>query len=86
MPDSFTHLHVHTHFSFGIGASSPETLAEAAAKRGFSGLACTDTNGVPPESMALLEGLDVLVLDALRTRPHVTHFSLDEAIEEESEQ
>jgi phosphoribosyl 1,2-cyclic phosphate phosphodiesterase len=41
---------------------------------------CTDTNGIPPESMALLEDLDVLVLDALRKRPHVTHFSLDEAI------
>lgn len=42
---------------------------------------CTDTNGVPPESMALLQGLDVLVLDALREEPHVTHFSLDEAVE-----
>ena len=42
---------------------------------------CTDTNHIPPESMALLEGLDVLVLDALRPRPHATHFSLDEAIE-----
>jgi DNA-directed DNA polymerase III PolC len=42
----FTHLHVHTHFSFGIGASSPETLAQAAAARGFTALACTDTNGV----------------------------------------
>ena len=42
---------------------------------------CTDTNGIPPESMAQLEGLDVLILDALRMRPHVTHFSLDEAIE-----
>ncbi len=42
----FTHLHVHTHFSFGIGASSPEALATAAAARGFSALACTDTNGV----------------------------------------
>lgn len=42
---------------------------------------CTDTNGVPPESMALLEGLDTLVLDALRARPHTTHFGLDEAIE-----
>jgi phosphoribosyl 1,2-cyclic phosphate phosphodiesterase len=41
---------------------------------------CTDTNGIPPASMALLEGLDVLVLDALRHRPHVTHFSLGEAI------
>jgi len=42
---------------------------------------CTDTNDIPPESMARLEGLDVLIIDALRIRPHVTHFSLDEAIE-----
>jgi error-prone DNA polymerase len=42
----FTHLHVHSHFSFGVGASSPEVLAEAAARRGFGTLACTDTNGV----------------------------------------
>jgi phosphoribosyl 1,2-cyclic phosphate phosphodiesterase len=42
---------------------------------------CTDTNGIPPESAAQLQGLDVLVIDALRTRPHITHFSLDQAIE-----
>lgn len=42
---------------------------------------CTDTNGIPPESWPLLEGLDVLILDALRHRPHATHFSLDEAID-----
>ncbi|HEX7376936.1 MAG TPA: MBL fold metallo-hydrolase [Pirellulales bacterium] len=41
---------------------------------------CTDTNGIPDESWPLLEGLDVLILDALRPRPHATHFSLDEAI------
>lgn len=41
---------------------------------------CTDTNGIPGESWRLLEGLDTLVLDALRYRPHTTHFSLDEAI------
>ncbi len=41
---------------------------------------CTDTNEIPPESMAQLEGLDVLILDALRFTPHVTHYSLDEAI------
>jgi phosphoribosyl 1,2-cyclic phosphate phosphodiesterase len=42
---------------------------------------CTDTNGVPEESFSLLQGLDVLILDALRPRPHPTHFSLQEAIE-----
>lgn len=41
---------------------------------------CTDTNFIPPESRPLLEGLDVLILDALRPAPHVTHFGLDEAI------
>ncbi len=41
---------------------------------------CTDTNEIPRESWPLLEGLDVLVLDALRDRPHVTHFSLEEAV------
>lgn len=41
---------------------------------------CTDTNQIPSESWPLLEGLDILVLDALRDRPHVTHFSLEEAI------
>jgi len=41
---------------------------------------CTDTNEIPPESMRLLEGLDVLILDALRHRPHQTHFGLEEAI------
>ena len=41
---------------------------------------CTDTNSIPAASRALLEGLDVLILDALRPRPHSTHFSLDEAV------
>lgn len=42
---------------------------------------CTDTNAIPSESWPLLEGLDVLILDALRRRPHATHFSLGEAVE-----
>jgi phosphoribosyl 1,2-cyclic phosphate phosphodiesterase len=42
---------------------------------------CTDTNGIPPETMDRLAGLDVLVLDCLRPEPHATHFSLDEAVE-----
>lgn len=41
----------------------------------------TDCNHVPEASMALLTGLDVLVLDALRHRPHPTHFTLAEAVD-----
>ncbi len=40
----------------------------------------TDTNGIPPASLALLGGLDVLVLDGLRPTPHPTHFSIPEAV------
>ena len=40
----------------------------------------TDCNRIDDGSWPLLEGLDVLVLDALRIRPHPTHFSLDEAV------
>lgn len=41
---------------------------------------CTDTNEIPSASWPLLEGLDVLILDALRWRPHATHYSLEEAV------
>ena len=40
----------------------------------------TDCSAIPDASWALLEGLDVVVVDALRHKPHPTHFSLDEAI------
>ena len=40
----------------------------------------TDAKSIPDESMALLEGLDVLVLNALRERPHPTHLSIPEAV------
>jgi phosphoribosyl 1,2-cyclic phosphate phosphodiesterase len=42
---------------------------------------CTDVNSIPPESLTLLHGLDVLILDALRPKAHTTHFSLEQAIE-----
>jgi phosphoribosyl 1,2-cyclic phosphate phosphodiesterase len=41
----------------------------------------TDCNRLADEAWGLLEGLDVVVIDALRDTPHPTHFSLDEAIE-----
>jgi phosphoribosyl 1,2-cyclic phosphate phosphodiesterase len=42
---------------------------------------CTDVNCIPAASMDQLQGLDVLVLDALHREPHATHFSLGQAIE-----
>jgi phosphoribosyl 1,2-cyclic phosphate phosphodiesterase len=41
----------------------------------------TDCSAIPGESWPLLADLDVLVLDALRERPHPTHFSLDQAVD-----
>ena len=43
---------------------------------------CTDVSSIPPESYALLEDLDVLVLDGLRYRHHPTHFTIDQALSE----
>jgi phosphoribosyl 1,2-cyclic phosphate phosphodiesterase len=42
---------------------------------------CTDVNEIPPESWPLLEGLRVLVLDALRHKPHPGHLSVGQAVE-----
>src|SRR5215212_9256590 len=41
----------------------------------------TDTNGIPDQSMKLLEGVEVLALDGLRPAPrHPTHFIIEEAV------
>jgi phosphoribosyl 1,2-cyclic phosphate phosphodiesterase len=42
---------------------------------------CTDVSRIPAESWQGLEGLEILILDALRHEPHPTHFSLREALE-----
>ena len=41
----------------------------------------TDCSAIPTASWELLEGVEVLVLDALRHRPHPTHFTVSEAVE-----
>ena len=41
----------------------------------------TDCSRIPEESWPLLDGLELLVLDALREKPHPTHFSLSEAVD-----
>ncbi len=40
----------------------------------------TDHSEIPPESLAKLNGLDVLFLDALRHNPHPTHSTVDESL------
>ena len=41
----------------------------------------TDVGEIPTEAMAHLRGLETLVLDAVRIRPHPTHFHLERALE-----
>jgi len=40
----------------------------------------TDCSFIPEQTFPLLEGLKILVLGALRKRPHPTHFSIPEAL------
>jgi len=40
----------------------------------------TDVSHIPESSFALLEGLDVLVLSALRHKPHPSHATVDQAV------
>ncbi len=42
----------------------------------------TDCSEIPEPSYPLLEGLDTLVLDGLRFKPHPTHLTIEQAIEQ----
>lgn len=47
----------------------------------FGGLAYTpDVSDIPEESVELLQDLDVWIIDALRETPHISHFTVDEAL------
>ena len=41
----------------------------------------TDCSSIPESSYRLLDGVDYLIIDALRPRPHPTHFSVKQAME-----
>jgi phosphoribosyl 1,2-cyclic phosphate phosphodiesterase len=41
----------------------------------------TDVSEIPPETWARIENCDLLFLDAVRHKPHPTHFHLERAIE-----
>ena len=40
----------------------------------------TDCSAIPDSSWALLDGVDLVVIDALRHRPHPTHFTVAQAL------
>jgi phosphoribosyl 1,2-cyclic phosphate phosphodiesterase len=40
-----------------------------------------DVSGLPEESIAALQGLDVWIVDALRHQPHPSHFTVRQALE-----
>jgi phosphoribosyl 1,2-cyclic phosphate phosphodiesterase len=41
----------------------------------------TDVSAIPEESFALLEGVEVLVLSALRYNPHPSHATVEQALQ-----
>ncbi|HOD40463.1 MAG: Phosphoribosyl 1,2-cyclic phosphodiesterase [bacterium ADurb.Bin243] len=55
--------------------------AETYGYRFFNAAYIPDVKEIPRESFKKLEGLDVLIIDALRARPHSTHLCLNESIE-----
>ncbi len=42
---------------------------------------CTDVSHIPDQTLDTLAGTQTLVLDALRYRPHPTHFTIDQALQ-----
>jgi phosphoribosyl 1,2-cyclic phosphate phosphodiesterase len=41
----------------------------------------TDTSAIPADSLPLIQNPEVLIIGALRLRPHPTHFNFDQALE-----
>ncbi len=65
-----------------VDHASVETIGFLFEHPGACSLAyIPDVKRIPDETMALVRGAGVLVVDALRPHPHPTHFSLDEALE-----
>lgn len=40
----------------------------------------TDVSAIPESSLASLDGLEILILDSLRHKPHPTHLSIEQAL------
>ncbi|OGP37919.1 MAG: MBL fold metallo-hydrolase [Deltaproteobacteria bacterium GWC2_56_8] len=69
---------------FGIGVEPIDISHGSAAIFGYriGRLAyLTDCSGIPPASIEKLKGVELLILGALRHKPHPTHFSVEQAME-----
>jgi len=72
--------------AFGVGPLTVQPVPLMHGRRPVLGFRfgrfayLTDCNHIPDEAWPLLEGLDLLVLDALRHRPHPTHFTVEAAV------
>lgn len=71
------------------GAGGPITLKPVPVEHGditalgyriADTLYLPDVSAVPQASLALFDGLDTLIIDSLRRRPHPSHFNLDQAL------
>lgn len=40
----------------------------------------TDAKTIPPSTMARLQGIDTLIINALRFKPHLSHMNLEETL------
>jgi phosphoribosyl 1,2-cyclic phosphate phosphodiesterase len=73
--------------NFCVGGVSVEPLqvmhgAHAITAYRFGALAyITDASAIPAQTMERLQGLDVLILNALRFDPHPLHFTVHQALE-----
>ena len=73
--------------AFNVGGVNVETVPIFHGARPVLGFRfgsfayLTDCNRIADEAWPLLSGLDILILDALRHRPHPTHFTVAEALQ-----
>jgi phosphoribosyl 1,2-cyclic phosphate phosphodiesterase len=81
------HLHLYPAggpFSIGDGTFTPVPVwhgrREILGFRVGNFAYLTDCSGIPDASWPLLEGIDTLAIDALRHRPHPTHFTVEQAL------
>ncbi|MGH9418244.1 MAG: MBL fold metallo-hydrolase [Terriglobales bacterium] len=83
MPRIATHVLSESVELFGVRFEPVLALHGTLEVLGFRFGSCayvTDFSEIPPPSLEQLRGLDVLILDALRRRPHPTHSNLENSL------